>query len=57
MTFAIFTGLPPFIVDSLKGTILSPIIDCMKQGELMWTSVATEAFGEIKKRMTETPVP
>ena len=35
---------------------MSPIIDCMKQGEFVWTKAATKAFNEVKQKMTETPV-
>jgi hypothetical protein len=35
---------------------MSPITNCMKQGEFKWANAATKAFGEIKKRMIEAPV-
>ena len=35
---------------------MSPITDCMKQGEFIWTKAATKAFNEVKQKMTEAPV-
>ena len=35
---------------------MSPITDCMKQGEFVWTKVAAKAFNEVKQKMTEAPV-
>ena len=35
---------------------MSPITDCMKQGEFIWTKAATKAFNEIKQKMTEASV-
>ena len=35
---------------------MSPIIDCMKQGEFVWTKAATKAFNEVKQKMTEAPI-
>ena len=35
---------------------MSPITDCMKQGEFVWTKAATKAFNEVKQKMTEAPV-
>ena len=32
---------------------MSPITDCMKQGEFIWTKAATKAFNEVKQKMTE----
>ena len=35
---------------------MSPITDCMKQGEFVWTKAAAKAFNEVKQKMTEAPV-
>ena len=35
---------------------MSPITDCMKQGEFVWTKAATKAFNEVKQKMIEAPV-
>ena len=35
---------------------MSPITDCMKQGEFVWTKATTKAFNEVKQKMTEAPV-
>ena len=35
---------------------MSPITDCMKQGEFVWTKAAAKAFNEVKQRMIEAPV-
>ena len=35
---------------------MSPIIDCMKQGEFVWTKATAKAFNEVKQKMTEAPV-
>ena len=35
---------------------MSPITDCMKQGEFVWTKAVAKAFNEVKKKMTEAPV-
>ena len=35
---------------------MSPIIDCMKQGEFVWTKAAAKAFNEVKQKMTEALV-
>ena len=32
---------------------MSPIIDCMKQGEFVWTKATAKAFNEVKQKMTE----
>ena len=53
-----FHGLASFYHRFIKGfsTIISPIIDCMKQGEFVWTKAAAKAFNEVKQKMTEAPV-
>ena len=35
---------------------MSPIIDCMKQGEFVWTKATAKAFNKVKQKMTEAPV-
>lgn len=35
---------------------MSPITDCLKQGEFKWSKGANRAFEEVKKKMTEAPV-
>ena len=35
---------------------MTPITDCLKQGEFGWTKIAAMVFREIKERMTEAPV-
>ena len=42
----------------IKGfsTIMSPITDCMKQGEFVWTKATAKAFNEVKQKMTEAPI-
>ena len=35
---------------------MSPITDCMKQGEFVWTKATAKAFNEVKQKMTEAPV-
>jgi len=53
-----FHGLATFYCHFVKGfsTIMSPIIDCLKQGEFKWSTGANRAFEEVKKKMTEAPV-
>ena len=35
---------------------MSPITDCMKQGEFVWTKATAKAFNEVKQKMTEAPI-
>ena len=35
---------------------MSPITDCLKQGEFKWSKGDNRAFEEVKKKMTEAPV-
>ena len=35
---------------------MSPITDCMKQGEFVWIKATAKAFNEVKQKMTEAPV-
>ena len=35
---------------------MSPITNCMKQGEFKWTNAVTKVFTEIKKKLPEAPV-
>ena len=53
-----FYGLVSFYRRFIKGfsTIMSPIIDCMKQGEFIWTKTATKTFNKVKQKMIEAPV-
>ena len=32
------------------------MIDCIRKGDFVWTKAASEAFQELKKKMTEAPV-
>jgi len=53
-----FHGLATFYRCFIKGssTIMSPITDCLKQGEFKWSQGANRAFEEVKKKITEAPV-
>ena len=53
-----FHGFASFYCRFIKefSTITSPITDCMKQGEFVWTKTATKAFSEVKQTMTVAPV-
>jgi len=53
-----FHGLATFYRYFIKGfsTIMSPITDCLKQGEFRWSKGANRAFEEVKKKMTEASV-
>ena len=35
---------------------MAPITDCLKSEGFQWTPIATKAFAEIKRMMTETPI-
>ena len=35
---------------------MAPITECLKNKEFQWSNAASQAFREIKVRMTETPV-
>ncbi|KAK6921268.1 Reverse transcriptase/retrotransposon-derived protein, RNase H-like domain [Dillenia turbinata] len=37
-------------------TVIAPITNCMKKGEFTWINATSNAFKEVKKKMTETPV-
>ena len=51
-------GLTSFYRRFIKGfsTIMSPITDCMKQGEFNWTKATAKALNEVKQKMTKAPV-
>ena len=53
-----FHRLASFYRQFIKGfsTIMSPITDCMKQGEFVWIKAAAKAFNEVKQKMTEAPI-
>ena len=53
-----FHGLASFYCQFIKGfsTIMSPITDCMKQGEFVWTKANAKAFNEVKQKMIEALV-
>lgn len=35
---------------------MAPITDCMKAGNFLWTEVATEAFQQVKHKITSAPI-
>ena len=35
---------------------MSPITDCMKQGEFVWTKAVAKAFNGVKQKMIEAPI-
>ena len=53
-----FHGLVTFYRRFIRGfsTITAPIIDCLKKGNFTWTKVASKAFHELQKAMTQAPV-
>ena len=53
-----FHGLASFYRWFIKGfsTIMSPITDCMKQGEFVRTKAAAKAFNKVKQKMTKALV-
>jgi hypothetical protein len=53
-----FHGLITFYLRFIKGfsTIMSPITNCLKQGEFQWSKGANRAFEEVKKKMMEALV-
>jgi len=36
--------------------LMAPITDCMKAGNFLWTEVASEAFQQVKQKMTSAPI-
>lgn len=53
-----FHGLAAFYRRFIKSfsTIVAPIIECLKKVEFHWTTSASKAFEEIKRRMVEAHV-
>ena len=37
-------------------TIMTPIIDCTKAGNFLWTAEATKIFHQIKEKLTMVPI-
>ena len=53
-----FHGLVNFYRRFIRGfsTIIAPITDCLKKENFTWTKVASKAFRELQKAMTQAPV-